>query len=56
MDMLYHMVMLRSQNIITDFFMILAWACPFKIVNFLNSGAVGPVTLGFILTTMTTTK
>ena len=27
---LNHMVILRSQNKITDFFMILAWACPFN--------------------------
>ena len=27
---LHHMVILRSQNKITDFFMILAWDCPFK--------------------------
>ena len=27
---LHHMVILRSQNKITDFFMILAWASPFK--------------------------
>ena len=27
---LHHMVMLISQNKITDYFMILAWACPFK--------------------------
>ena len=25
------MVILRSQNKITDFFMILAWACPFNL-------------------------
>ena len=28
---LYHMVILRSQNKITDFFMILAWASPFNL-------------------------
>ena len=28
-----HMVILRSQNKITDFFMILAWASLFNIVN-----------------------
>ena len=27
---LHHMVILRSQNKITDFFMILAWASPFN--------------------------
>ena len=27
---LYHMVILRSQNVITDFLMILAWASPFN--------------------------
>ena len=27
---LHHMVILRSQNKITDFFMILAWASPFR--------------------------
>ena len=27
---LHHMVILRSQNKITDFLMILAWASPFK--------------------------
>ena len=27
---LHHMVILRTQNKITDFFMILAWASPFK--------------------------
>ena len=27
---LHHMVILKSQNKITDFFMILAWASPFK--------------------------
>ena len=27
---LHHIVILRSQNIITNFLMILAWACPFK--------------------------
>ena len=27
---LHHMDILGSQNKITDFFMILAWACPFK--------------------------
>ena len=27
---LHHMVILRSQNEITDFLMILAWASPFK--------------------------
>ena len=27
---LHHMVILRSQNKITDFWMILAWASPFK--------------------------
>ena len=27
----HHMVILRSQNKITDFFMILAWASPFKL-------------------------
>ena len=30
---LHHMVMLRSQNKISDFFMILAWACPFNPLN-----------------------
>ena len=28
---LHHMVILRSQNKIIDFFMILAWDCPFNI-------------------------
>ena len=27
---LHHMVILRTRNKITDFFMILAWASPFK--------------------------
>ena len=27
-----HMVILISQNKITDFFMTLAWACPFEVV------------------------
>ena len=27
---LHHMVLLESQNEITDFLMILAWACPFN--------------------------
>ena len=30
---LHHMVILGSQNEITDFFMILAWASPFKYYN-----------------------
>ena len=30
---LHHMVILRSQNKITDFFMILAWACPSKLIE-----------------------
>ena len=30
---LHHMVIFRSQNKITDFFMILAWASPFNHVN-----------------------
>ena len=29
---LHHMVILRTRNKITDFFMILAWASPFKIL------------------------
>ena len=28
---LHHMVILRTQNKITDFLMILAWASPFKV-------------------------
>ena len=28
---LHHMVILTTQNKITDFFMILAWASPFKV-------------------------
>ena len=32
------MVILRSQNKITDFLMILAWACPFKYSRGLESG------------------
>ena len=27
------MIILRSQNKITDFLMILAWACPFKVIH-----------------------
>ena len=36
---LHHMVILKSQNKITDFFMILAWASPFKagIANAISS-------------------
>ena len=30
---LHHMVILRSQNKITDFSMILAWASPFKLLE-----------------------
>ena len=30
---LHHMVILKSQNKITDFLMILAWASPFKIMS-----------------------
>ena len=30
---LHHMIILRSQNKITDFLMILAWASPFKSMN-----------------------
>ena len=30
MTCLHHMVILRSQNKITDFLMILAWDCPFN--------------------------
>ena len=29
---LHHMVILISQNKITDFLMILAWACPFNMI------------------------
>ena len=32
---LHHMVILKSQNKITDFFMILAWACPFNVTLYL---------------------
>ena len=32
---LHHMVILRSQNKITDFFMILAWASPFKTIKYM---------------------
>ena len=31
---LHHMVILKSQNKITDFFMILAWASPFKTLTY----------------------
>ena len=30
----HHMVIFRSQNKITDFLMILSWACPFKAPDF----------------------
>ena len=30
---LHHMVILRTRNKITDFFMILAWASPFKYLD-----------------------
>ena len=33
---LHHMVILRSQNKITDFFMILAWASPFNLTYMSN--------------------
>ena len=35
---LHHMVILRNQNKITDFFMILAWASPFKLkyINYIE--------------------
>ena len=37
---LHHMVILRSQNKITDFFMILVWACPFIELPHSHSGTV----------------
>ena len=33
---LHHMVILRNQNKITDFFMILAWASPFNIISIIG--------------------
>ena len=36
---LHHMVILRTRNKITDFFMILAWASPF---NTINTGTTKP--------------
>ena len=39
---LHHMVILRSQNKITDFLMILAWASPF------NIACVGGVTASMV--------
>ena len=35
------MVILRSQNKITDFFMILAWACPLKALSPENIDYIG---------------
>ena len=38
---LHHMVILRTRNKITDFFMILAWASPFKGLNLYGPTVVG---------------
>ena len=35
---LHHMVILKSQNKITDFLMILAWASPFKMFSVMPAG------------------
>ena len=46
---LHHMVILRTRNKITDFFMILAWASPFKIVWAFRMGWAGHREGAFLL-------
>ena len=41
-----HMVILRSQNKITDFLMILAWACPFNATSLVYMNYLMPVHFG----------
>ena len=36
---LHHIVILRSQNEITDFLIILAWASPFNAYQYISNGS-----------------